>query len=394
MKNKIERQSKKESSTSRRPLKESDGSRSTTHILGNGLFEADTDICIQVADIMEAFPCYVMLVDEDHHILRGNAAVQKGLGLNPTTIVGQYCPEAVHGLKEPWHACPLEESAEKLEPVEREAFDPASGSWIRSSIYPTQGRTEKGKRIFFHMVSDITGVKETQQQLKTSREQVLALSRYLESVREEERTNLAREIHDELGHILTSLKIDLSWLNKRVSHEQTEKIKSMLDLIDGAILATKRISTELRPGVLDDLGLSAAIEWQSQEFERLTSIRSEFKSSPANILVDRERSTAIFRICQEALTNVARHSRATKVQLILKRYRSNIALTIRDNGDGIDEKQVFAPKSFGLMGMRERVHYWGGEVKVSGSPGKGTVVSAVIPLSKREDIDVKNTDSR
>jgi PAS domain S-box-containing protein len=394
MKRKTEQKSKKEPSASRRPSKESKGSRSTTHILRNGLLGSDADIFIQVTDILEAFPCYVMLVDEDHHILRGNAAVQKGLGLNPDTIVGKYCPEAVHGLKEPWHACPLEESLEKLEPVEREAFDPASGSWIRSSIYPTQGRTKKGKRIFFHMVSDITGIKETQQQLKNSREQLLALSRYLESVREEERTNLAREIHDELGHILTSLKIDLSWLNKRVTHEQTIKIKSMLDLIDGAILAAKRISTELRPGVLDDLGLSAAIEWQSQEFERLTSIRSEFKSIPPNILVDRERSTAIFRICQEALTNVARHSRATRVQLSLKKYSSKIALRIQDNGDGIDKKQVFAPKSFGLMGMRERVHYWGGEVKVSGSPSKGTVVSAVIPLSEREDIDAKNPDSR
>ena len=140
-----------------------------------------------------------------------------------------------------------------------------------------------GGRIFFHMVSDITDRKQAEERLSASREQLRELSSHLESVREEERTNIAREIHDELGQILAGLKIDLSWLTKRLPKEQElllEKTKSMYELIDTAVQTVKRISTELRPGALDDLGIAAAIEWQAQEFEKRTEIKVQFKAAP------------------------------------------------------------------------------------------------------------------
>jgi len=344
--------------------------------------QTGNNAALQISDILEAFPFYVMLVDEDHRILRANRAVQAQLGLEPEDIVGQYCPKIVHGLDRPWYACPLEEAVEKGKPVEREALDQESGCWIRSAVYPTGRRTRDGKRVFFHMVSDITDHKQSEEQLRTSREQLRELSRHLESVREEDRTSVAREVHDELGQMLTALKIDLSWLTKRLPKEQGslfDKAKAMGELLDEAIQTVKRISVALRPRVLDDLGLTAAIEWQVQEFEKRTGIKVEFTSSPKDIVLDRERSTAIFRIFQEALTNIVIHAHATKVRVSLKQDAHKVVLGIKDNGKGIEREQLSDPKALGLIGMRERAWSWGGEVKVSGTPGAGTRVIVSIP---------------
>ncbi len=338
-----------------------------------------------------------MLVDAHHRILQANSAVRAGLGMEPKDIIGKYCPKVIHGLDEPWYACPLEEAVQKDQPIEREAFDEQSRRWIRSTVYPIRRLTTGGGRIFFHMISDITDREQAEEQLIASREQIHNLLVHLESVREEERTNLAREIHDELGSLLTGLKIDLSWLTKRIPQEQellSTKTKSMHELVDGAILAVKRISTELRPGALDDLGISAAIEWQAQEFERRTEIKFEFTSNPKDIVLDRDRSTAIFRICQEALTNVVRHANATRVKVTLKKEPDKIVLKIRDNGEGIEEKHLSDPRAFGLIGMRERARPWGGEVKISGTSGKGTLVMVTIPLAGKENLDVANTNRR
>jgi PAS domain S-box-containing protein len=355
------------------------------------------DMRLNVSDILDALPFYVMLIDEQHHILQANRAVQTQLGVNVKDIIAKYCPTVIHGLDEPWYACPLEEAAQKGQPVEREALDRQSGRWVRSAIYPTRKSTADGSRIFFHTVSDITDRKQADEQLRTSREELRDLSLHLESVREEERTKLAREMHDELGSLLTSLKIDLSRLAKRTLREQDllqANIKSMYELVDEAIQTVKRISTELRPGVLDDLGLSAAIEWQAQELERRTEIKIEFTSSPKDIVPDRDRSTAIFRICQEALTNVIRHADATKVKVTLKEGKGRIILRISDNGRGIEQKHLSDPKAFGLIGMRERAMSWGGEVKISGTHGKGTVVAVSIPLKSGENPDAENTNCR
>ena len=354
-------------------------------------------IGLRVSDILEALPFYAMLVDEQHHILEANSAVRGQLGLDPKAIVGKYCPTVVHGLDQPWYACPLEEAAVTGQAVEREAFDQESGRWIRSGIYPIGRLTQDGRSIYFHTISDITDRKQAEDQLKASREQLRELSRYLESVREEERTKMAREIHDELGQTLTALKIDLSWLTRRLPHEQElllKKTESMYELVDGAIQTVKRISTELRPGVLDDLGLADAIEWQTQEFGKLTDIKSKFSASPEGIVLDRDRSTAVFRICQEALTNIVRHAKATRVSVSLRRGPDRLSLRISDNGKGIEESQILDPRAFGLIGMRERARFWGGEVKISGAPSKGTVVAVSIPLARREDLNAENTDCR
>ena len=334
---------------------------------------------------MDALPFYVMLVDKDHNILQANRAVRAHLGVEPKDIVGKYCPTIIHGSSKPIDGCPLEEAVERNRAVEREIFDTASGRWIRSAVYPTKGLTTDGRRVFFHMVTDITDRKRAEEELTASREQLRDLSRHLESIREEERARLAREIHDEMGQSLTGLKIDVSWIARRLPKAEVsllEKTKTMNELIDEALQTVKRISSELRPGVLDHLGLVAAIEWQAQELEKRTQIRFEFKSSPKEIALDGGRSTTMFRICQEALTNVVRHANASKVRIILRREPGRVVLRISDNGKGIEEEQASDSEAFGVIAMRERARSWGGDVKINGIPGKGTVVAATIPLSK------------
>jgi len=284
-------------------------------------------------------------------------------------------------------------SGEDVEPIYETVLKRKDGGAIsveiNASIISYEGRPAD-----LVLVRDITERKQAEEQLKASRQQLRSLSDHLQSVREEERTNLARDIHDELGQLLTALKIDLSWLAKEFPAEQKpllEKTMSMSKLVDMTIQKVKSISTELRPGLLDDFGLVAAIEWQAGEFQKLTGINIEISTKPEDIVLDRDRSTVLFRIFQELLTNVTRHADATKVNASLVEEADKIVLTLKDNGRGITKEQISDPRSFGLLGMRERVRFWQGEFKISGIPGKGTTAVVSIPLSNREEEDAKNT---
>lgn len=219
--------------------------------------------------------------------------------------------------------------------------------------------------------------------LRSSRERLRALAAYLQSARENERSLIAREIHDELGSVLTGLKIDLSWLAARLPADQMamlEKTRAMLKLVGSIIQSVRRISTELRPGMLDDLGLVAAIEWQTQEFQARAGICCQFTSTLVDRKLDRELATAAFRIFQETLTNVARHAKATRVSIALGTKANSLILTVRDNGKGITEREIADRRSLGILGMRERALLLGGEVMISGLRGRGTTVTVAIPL--------------
>lgn len=348
---------------------------------------------LSVNDILDSLPFYVMLVDEDHRIFLANRAVKTQLGIDPETLIGGYCPKLIHGLDEPWHACPLEEAVVTGEIVEREAYDQGTGLWLRSAVYPTAARTREGKRLFFHMVADVSARKQVEEKLLSSQEELRNLSAYLESVRETERSKIAREIHDELGQILTAMNIDFAWLKKRLPEDDAlkQKLISMRGSLDSAIQTVKRIALELRPGILDDLGLAAAIDWQGQDFQKRTEIEFQLKATGTRLHLDSERTTAMFRIFQEALTNVARHANATKVTVVLKRTARRLNMEIRDNGKGIQGTDITSPLSLGLIGIKERVRALRGRVSVSGVDGKGTVVSVSIPIPPEEH-DAKSAD--
>lgn len=244
-------------------------------------------------------------------------------------------------------------------------------------------RTAVLTRLNEEMRTEIAERQRAEEQLRESRDQLRALAGRLQSVREEERTSIAREIHDELGQACTAIKMDLALIGRKLAQGQTQlhdKVKSGMQLVDSMIVTLRRIASELRPRTLDDLGLPAALEAQAQEFESRTGIHCCVTLPPEPLTLDTDRSTAIFRIFQESLTNVARHAHATQVEARLRREKGRIVFQIYDNGTGFDPEVVKARKSLGLIGMQERALLLNGEFKSEGVPGVGTTMTLTIPL--------------
>lgn len=232
--------------------------------------------------------------------------------------------------------------------------------------------------------------KQAEESLRQSHAQLRALTGKLEMVREEERTRIAREIHDSLAQELTRLRIDLGLLQRRIAsggldtQALIEKSGSLLETTDIAIGAMQKISAELRPMVLDSLGLEAAIEWQAEEFERESETQCDvILPEDEEFELSREMATNVFRIVQEGLKNVQRHARATHVDIILEHDERELRLMIQDNGTGFDEQKL-APESLGLLGMRERAAMLEGKFEIQGKPGKGTQITVTFPIKKEK----------
>ena len=238
---------------------------------------------------------------------------------------------------------------------------------------------------------DVTDQKRFEEQLKSSHERMRELAAHIEGVREEERTRIAREIHDELGQALTGIKIDLAWMNKKLQiHDRAtqtdlllKRITAMKDTIDTTVQVVRKISAELRPGILDGFGLPAAIEWQASEFQDRTGIQCQLSAIPEDLDLEERPSSAIFRIFQELLTNIVRHANASMVDISLRKRRGMLILEVQDNGRGISENEKFKANSFGLLGVRERVALLGGKSSIKGVQGQGTTVTIRIPLPGR-----------
>jgi PAS domain S-box-containing protein len=251
---------------------------------------------------------------------------------------------------------------------------------------------ERGKPVkMVGCISDITERRRTEQTLQASIKQLRSLAKHLQKVREEERKDLAREIHDKLGQVLTGLKMDLAWLRKNLPQADQqdrrfliEKLDLLVSLTDQPIAEVHRLATQLRPPALDDLGLEAAIEWQVSDFQRRTGINCEFVSTLEGLEPDPDRSTAFFRILQESLSNVVRHTQATQIKVRLGKGDGAFLMEVEDNGGGITKSETHDSKSLGLIGMRERALAFGGEVTYSGQRGKGTTVKVLIPMESPE----------
>jgi PAS domain S-box-containing protein len=234
------------------------------------------------------------------------------------------------------------------------------------------------------VLQDITDRKRAERELQRSFQELHALNARLESIREEERTRLARELHDRLGQTLTAIRIDLASLRATPGREQQlPRIDAISGLVEETIHAVRRISTELRPGILDDLGLAATVEWAAEEFQARTGIACQVALPGSDLAIDGERATALYRIFQEALTNIARHAGATQATIGLVQDGTHLSLEVRDNGRGIAAEQLSASGSLGILGMRERAMLLGGEFTIAGEPGSGTTVRVRIPIEDR-----------
>ncbi|MCX5811958.1 MAG: PAS domain S-box protein [Proteobacteria bacterium] len=246
-----------------------------------------------------------------------------------------------------------------------------------------------GKLCRIAIVNDITDRKKAEEELKRSYEQLRILSTHINKAREKERKDVARELHDELGQILTTLNMDISLIKKQLSSTTAntllfEEADAMSVLIKQAIKSVQKVSAELRPVILDDFGLVPALEWAVNKFKIQTDIDTKITIG-GGIDLDGERSTQIYRIVQESLTNVARHASATKLNIRLEREGDDIVLEIKDNGKGISDKEKTDMNSFGILGMKERAVILGGEFTINGIRGKGTTVKVKVPFSSHSE---------
>jgi len=230
------------------------------------------------------------------------------------------------------------------------------------------------------------GRKQAKDAQQNSGEQLRALTARLFTVREDESLRLARAIHDDLGHALTRLNMDLAFLEESLAQnplpraEIFRRTRAMSKQVEDTVRVVQHIATELRPGLLDDLGLAAALEWQAEQFATRTGIRCRWRRKPAVPGLPNKQAILVFRIFQEILNNIARHSRATTVELSCAEQRGVLSLIVHDNGKGFDEKTLAPRASLGLLGMREYTLLIGGRLEIGSEPGRGTTVTLSVPV--------------
>ncbi|MET0091889.1 MAG: response regulator [Sedimenticola sp.] len=244
------------------------------------------------------------------------------------------------------------------------------------------------------LASDITERKEAEQELELSRERLRSLSNHLQQVREDEKKHIAREIHDELGGMLTAIKLDADWLQEQLDDKYYDAAAKIADMTELVLDSIRRIVTELRPTLLDDMGLWAALEWQLGEFDKRTGIqcilKTECDDSDASIGCDKTTfspkvSIVLFRVVQEALTNIYRHASATRVDIACALVDEKVNLSIRDNGIGFDDALIDKPSSHGIRGMYERAGSMGGSLQIESQSGSGTLIRISLPLEGQQD---------
>ena len=354
-----------------------------------------SEVMRRQADIINQIQETVISIDLDGYVMSWNTGAEKMLGYSVEEALGKHIS----------FIYPVEDR----EFLEREVIGPVkakgthqvevrrrtkSGALRFTKLSLTLLRDDTDSPIGIIGISmDITDRRIGEEALLNSRNQLAALAIRLESVREEERTRIALEVHDVLGQALTGLKLDVAWVHKRIT-ESIEpaqhaavlaRLVSARELLDSTIQSVRDIATTLRPGVLDELGLEAAVEWQAQEFQHRTGIVCDTTIWPRNMVLEPGQSTALFRIFQEILTNVARHAQATNVSIRLEQSGEHVSLQVGDNGRGISGVEQSGPEAFGLLGMRLRAQQQGGSFDIQGILGTGTTVTVLIPLYRTTD---------
>ena len=337
----------------------------------------------------------IISIDESQRVVLFNAAAERMFGCAATEVVGEPLERFIPSRFREVHRLHVQNFGEtgatnramgKLKALTALRADgrefPIEASISQTKVGPT--------KLFTVILRDITERKAAQEALSRSEEQLRALAIRLQRAREEEATRIARELHDQLGRYLTTIKMDLLLIDKIVTRqargedlrEVGDKARMMLETIDEAVHAVRKIATELRPGMLDDLGLAAAVEWQAKEFERRAGVASVVRVPEEELELSREQATAFFRIFQEILTNVARHARADRVWVNLELQEGMVVLEVEDNGVGISPNAASQPNALGLLGIRERAAIFGGHVEIAGTYGKGTTVIVRMPINE------------
>jgi len=353
-------------------------------------------------DLYENAPDMYHSVNKQGIIIYCNETEARMLGYIKEEIIGRPLSDFFTEESKKVHAkeFPLLKNKKVHPDVERE-FVRKDGSTFTASLNISTEVDENGHLLRTKTIARDLTERRRVEELKKSQEQLRSLSAYLESAREEEKKRIARQIHDELGHALTTLSLDLSWINNRLSNEGDildidlikTRTQAMFDLIDSTVQTVQRISSELIPGVLDHLGLAEAIKWQVDKYRNRTGIHYDVNINTDNIELDHNSSITVFRIFQETLINIVRHADATDVKVLLKVNDDTLILKVEDNGKGINPEHITDPESVGLIGIRERARILGGQVKILGVPEKGTEVKVTIPINEKGNNHDTNPDS-
>lgn len=352
--------------------------------------QALKNVAARVGGIVESAMDAIVTVDGSQRIVLFNAAAEKVFGWPRDKVMGQ----------------PLEMLIpERLRHVHRDHIEQFGATGVTSrrmgdktvlvglraggEEFPIDASisqiNEQGNRFFTVILRDVTERVRAEQALTQSKDELRELASAAHSVREQEKSRIARDLHDDLAQALTSLKMDLAAAKEELPADQRQlsaRLDTMQTMLDGMVTSTRRIAAELRPLILDDLGLVSAAEWLSQNFTQRTGIRCDFSVDPPELELPEPHATAVFRILQESLNNVAHHAQASLVDVTLDGNDGEIVLRVRDNGRGFKPADPRKPNSLGLVGLRERAIFLGGEISIDAAPGRGTVVEVHLPLQR------------
>lgn len=355
----------------------------------------------QFAGIIDSAMDAIISVDESQRVVLFNAAAERIFCCEASKALGQPLDRFIPAQLRPAHREHVRAfgatGATSRAMGKLKHLTALRADGIEFPIEASISQTEVGGgKLFTAIVRDTTERKAAEDALSRSEERLRGLATRLQQAREEEAMRISRELHDQLGRCLTAIKMDIhgiehelpgSFPERRFS-ALVEKVKRMNQTIDETVQTVRRISAELRPGVLDDLGLAAAIEWQATDFEARSGVRCAVRLPAKDVGVSRDQATALFRVFQESLTNVARHAQATKLWVNLTDEEDAVVLEVEDNGVGISPSRLAERQSLGLLGMRERVAVFGGEIEFAGVPGQGTTVVVRMPVSRTNDQDL------
>ena len=345
---------------------------------------AATQALNEVDQVFETAADGMRIVGKDFRVLRANDTFAELIGLPKEEIIGRKCHDVFRGEMCDTDGCPLTRVLSGEEYVEYDADKVRpDGTSVPCIVSATPFNQPDGTIVgIVEDFKDISERKQAERDLQETGERLRELAAHLQGIREEERSRIAREIHDELGQVLTALSLDVRWLQKRLPQERDdlqEKIRTMGQFITATVGSVSRICSELRPAILDDVGLSAAIEWQAGEFTSRTGIDCNIRSEPRQIKLSEELSVAIFRIFQETLTNIIRHAQATEVDVALRLTPHSFSMRVSDDGVGMQVSETHKMNSFGLLGVRERVRGFGGEMSVYTGELGGACLDIIIP---------------
>jgi PAS domain S-box-containing protein len=348
------------------------------------------DVQARVGDVIESAMDPIIAIDHQQRVVLFNKAAENVFRWSRQAVIGQplemLLPERFRNIH---HQHVQNFGKTGVTSRRMGAAAVLTGLRANGEEFPVEASisqfSEGEQKLYTVILRDVTLRVQAEVALRRSKEELHELAAAANQLREQEQRRIARELHDELAQALTGLKMDVAWIKDKLPALPppiADKLKAMEGLLDSTVAATRRISSDLRPMMLDDLGLVPATEWLVQNFTERTGIRCELAIASAKLELPDAQATTVYRVLQESLTNIAKHAKASSVEITLAQSNGELAISVRDNGVGFSPESPRKPNSYGLIGVRERAYLLGGKVQIESAPGKGTCVEVRLPVGE------------